>query len=90
MPCAAWWPGCDGDGRVSRPEVSVVMPFAGDARAGAAAIDALLALDLGPGDELILADNSGTVAPVGGVHVVGAERERSPAHARNAGAALAR
>ena len=44
---------------VSRPEVSVVMPFAGDEGAARAAIDALLALDLRVGDELILADNSG-------------------------------
>ena len=44
---------------MSRPEVSVVMPFAGDEYAARAAIDALLALDLRVGDELILADNSG-------------------------------
>ena len=41
-----------------------------------------------PGDELILADNSGTApARAGGVQVVRAAGERSPAHARNAGAA---
>jgi GT2 family glycosyltransferase len=75
---------------MSRPEVSVVMPFAGDGAAAAAAIETLLALDTGPGDELILADNS--VLPVaeqvatGAVTVVRAIAERSPAHARNAGA----
>ena len=47
---------------MSRPVVSVVMPFAGDGAAAAAAIETLLALDLRPGDELILADNS--VLPV--------------------------
>ena len=52
---------------VSRPKVSVVMPFAGDAYAARAAIDALLALDLRVGDELILADNSGLAVARGGV-----------------------
>jgi GT2 family glycosyltransferase len=77
---------------VSRPAVSVVMPFAGDARGAQAAIDALLALELRPGDELILADNSGLDIPArprGGVAVIRASGERSPAHARNAGAAAA-
>jgi GT2 family glycosyltransferase len=78
---------------VSRPEVSVVMPFAGDGAAAAAAIETLLALDTQPGDELILADNS--VLPVsaplatGPVKVVRAIAERSPAYARNIGAAAA-
>jgi GT2 family glycosyltransferase len=78
---------------MSRPVVSVVMPFAGDGSAAAAAIETLLALDLHPGDELILADNS--VLPVastvttGAVKVVRAIAERSPAHARNTGAAIA-
>ena len=78
---------------MSRPVVSVVMPFAGDGAAAAAAIETLLALDLRPGDELILADNS--VLPVsstvatGAVKVIRAIAERSPAHARNAGAAIA-
>jgi GT2 family glycosyltransferase len=76
---------------VSRPEVSVVMPFAGDAAAALAAAGVLSALETRPGDELILVDNSGTAASVqeGGVHVVHATAERSPAHARNAGAAVA-
>ena len=39
------------------------------------------------GDELILADNSGVAAARGGVAVVRASGERSPAHARNVGAA---
>jgi Glycosyl transferase family group 2 len=75
---------------VSRPEVSVVMPFAGDERAAQAAVQALLALELGPGDELILADNSGVAVAQDGVVVIEAAGERSPSHARNAGAARAR
>ncbi|MGO9889533.1 MAG: glycosyltransferase family 2 protein [Solirubrobacteraceae bacterium] len=74
---------------MSRPEVSVVMPFAGDEYAAQAAIDALLALDLRVGDELILADNSGLAVARGGVAVIRATGERSPAHARNVGAASA-
>jgi GT2 family glycosyltransferase len=65
------------------------MPFAGDAAAAAAALDALLAIRRQEGDELILADNSGTVAPTTRVRVVRATGERSPAHARNVGAAQA-
>ncbi len=72
-----------------RPQISVVMPFAGDERAAQAAVDALLALELRVGDELILADNSGTAVARGGVAVVRAGEERSPAHARNVGAARA-
>lgn len=74
---------------MSRPEISVVMPFAGDEYAASAAIDVLLALDLRAGDELILADNSGLAVARGGVAVIRAIGERSPAHARNAGAARA-
>jgi hypothetical protein len=74
---------------MSRPEVSVVMPFAGDERAAQGAIEALLVLELRPGDELILADNSGVVTPRDGVAVVRASGEHSPAHARNVGAARA-
>ncbi len=87
---------------MSRPEVSVVMPFAGDAQDAAGALESLLALGPRSGDELILADNSGTAVPAEGVRVVRAEGvrvvraegvrvvradgERSPAHARNVGA----
>ncbi len=77
---------------MSRPAVSVVMPFAGDPRDAQTAIDALLALSLRPGDELILADNSQIYVPArprGGVAVIRAAGERSPAHARNTGAAAA-
>ncbi len=77
---------------MSRPPVSVVMPFAGTAQEGQAAIAALLALVRREGDQLILADNSGVV-PIracAAVHVVRADAERSPAHARNIGAEHAR
>jgi GT2 family glycosyltransferase len=81
---------------VNRPEVTVVMPFGGDEDAAQAAIDALLTLALHRGDELILVDNSGA-AVAGqviagsrdGVAVIQATGERSPAHARNVGAARA-
>ena len=89
---------------MSRPAVSVVMPFAGSRAEAESALDALRALSVGAEDELILADNSG-VAPAGGdagrpgeaarpgapvVTVVPATGEQSPSHARNAGAASAR
>ncbi|MGI8411850.1 MAG: glycosyltransferase [Solirubrobacteraceae bacterium] len=79
-----------GGERASRPGISVVMPFAGDSGAACAAVQALLELDPGPRDELILADNCGCVAPAPGVTVVIADHERSPAHARNRGAERAR
>jgi hypothetical protein len=72
-----------------RPPVSVVMPFAGDQEAARAAATALLELRTQEGDQLILADNSGTAPLLLGLTVVEARRERSPAHARNVGAALA-
>jgi Glycosyl transferase family group 2 len=71
---------------VSRPHVSVVMPFAGDAAAARTAIDSLLSLHTEPGDQLILADNSGVVPAAPGIVVVAVTGERSPAHARNVGA----
>jgi len=65
------------------------MPFAGDAAARRAATQTLCSLVTRPGDELILVDNSGVAGPVDGVVVVGASGERSPAYARNTGAARA-
>lgn len=83
---------------MSRPEISVVMPFTGGRSAAEGAVKALRSLDAGPGDELILVDNSalGAAAGVGEapgpptVNVVRASGEASPAHARNVGAAVAR
>jgi Glycosyl transferase family group 2 len=73
---------------MSRPAVTVVMPFAGTAEEGQAALSTLLALIRRAGDELILADNVGVISPPadGPVRVIHAAGERSPAHARNAGA----
>ena len=71
---------------MSRPPVSVVMPFAGDLPAARAAVQTLLELQIGPGDELIVADNSGVLGAVDPVRVVHATGEQSPAHARNVGA----
>jgi GT2 family glycosyltransferase len=65
------------------------MPFAGDAAAARAAVDALRSLELHDGDELILSDNSGTAIQRADVTVVRATGESSPAHARNVGAARA-
>jgi Glycosyl transferase family group 2 len=88
-------------GRPGRPPVSVVMPFAGSRDEAWAAIEALGRLHLLDGDELLLADNAGAFANTGegglevhtstgvSVAIAGAEGERSPAHARNAGAAAA-
>jgi GT2 family glycosyltransferase len=72
---------------MSRPSIAVVMPFAGDTAAAAEALGALGALDA---EQLILADNAGTAPVSETVTVVRAAGERSPAHARNAGAAHAR
>jgi GT2 family glycosyltransferase len=66
------------------------MPFAGDEAEALAAEATLLALGTEPGDALILSDNTGTAPRVEGLIVVRADGERSPARARNAGAALAR
>jgi GT2 family glycosyltransferase len=71
------------------------MPFAGTAAQARTAIASLatLALGLGDKDELILADNCGAALSQGRpawparVRVIDARGERSPAHARNAGAA---
>jgi glycosyltransferase involved in cell wall biosynthesis len=65
------------------------MPFAGDAAAATAAVASLRSLARGEDDELILADNSGGVGAVDEIVVVSARGERSPSHARNAGAARA-
>jgi GT2 family glycosyltransferase len=65
------------------------MPFAGDAADAARAVTALKSLTVRDGDEVILSDNIGGVGPVEGVTVVHATGERSPSHARNAGAAHA-
>jgi GT2 family glycosyltransferase len=75
---------------VSRTAVTVVMPFAGDRESARRAVASLTELGTAEHDELIVADNSGTVdGETAGVTVVRAAGEASPAHARNAGAAAA-
>jgi glycosyltransferase involved in cell wall biosynthesis len=71
------------------------MPFAGDADDAAEALNALGAIEVLPGDELIVADNSAELAVsaiVGSrpVRVVSASDERSSYYARNVGADAAR
>lgn len=76
----------------ARPAVSVVMPFAGSRQEAARALEQLAALRVAPGDERLLADNDGTAAglPVPpGIRRLHVPGERSPSHARNAGAAVA-
>lgn len=78
----------------ARPAVSVVVPFAGSRESARRLIASLELLELGPHDELILADNSldgaaGEVAPPRAT-VVRATGRRSSYHARNAGARIAR
>jgi GT2 family glycosyltransferase len=71
-----------------RPAVSVVVPFLGSRAEGEALLRALARLELGPDDEVILADNGGALEAGGGTgpRVVRALRERSSYYARNAGA----
>ena len=80
--------------RVVRPPVSVVVPFLGELAEAERLVAELRRLELGPGDQLILADNtrSGIAAGLGGgaLEVVGAAATRSASFARNAGAAVAR
>jgi len=85
--------------QAKRPAVSVVMPFAGGRLEAVEAMSALRSVELGSEDELILVDNLGTAevtesssekrAEMSAVRVVPATGERSPAHARNVGAAAA-
>jgi GT2 family glycosyltransferase len=86
---------------VTRPAVSVVVPFAGDAAAARLAAATLRGLQTQPGDELILVDNGDALPdPRAGsppepavavaedveITVLRATAERSPAYARNIGA----
>jgi GT2 family glycosyltransferase len=80
-----------------RPSVSVVVPFAGSADALERLLEALTQVARGAGDELIVADNrrSGAPPPTAAassadVIVIPAHGVRTPAFARNRGAALAR
>jgi len=75
-----------------RPPVDVVVPFAGDAAALAAALGRLAALDRGPRDTVLVADNrppaaSAVPSPPPGVRVLPAGARRGSYFARNTGAA---
>ena len=74
---------------MSRPGVSVVVPFAGDVAQALVALALLRSLQVGPGDERILVDNCGGGPAAVDRRVLTARGERSPAHSRNAGAACA-
>jgi cellulose synthase/poly-beta-1,6-N-acetylglucosamine synthase-like glycosyltransferase len=81
--------GADGGGGVS-----VIVPFLGDRAEAEAAIEALARLELGPGDEILLVDNTeaGVVDATAAapIEVVRAPERRSAYYARNGGAAGAR
>lgn len=75
-----------------RPPVSVIVPFAGSSDDLAVTAAALTALALGPGDELLIADNTGLVAcpplppamsviPAAGLRAAGFARNRAAATA---------
>lgn len=72
----------------ARPPISVVLPFHGSAAAAEAALEAMRALALEPGDEIVVVDNSPrpTVPDRSEIIVVRADREHSAYHARNVGA----
>ena len=78
---------------MSRPPVSVVVPFRGDEAYAERTRDAFADLELGDRDELIVADNTarGVAGAVLGktATVVSAPEQRSSYFARNAGAARA-
>jgi GT2 family glycosyltransferase len=81
-----------------RPPVSVIVPFAGDARATEELVDALRALELASEDELLVIDNSLGGAAVAALDkhtdlratAVPATAKRSSYYARNVGARAAR
>ena len=73
--------------RTERPSASVVVPFRGDRAGAERLLDSLARLELGPEDEVIVADNSDEgVVPDGPVGVVRASGVKSSYFARNAGA----
>ena len=75
-----------------RPGASVIVPFRGDASQAARLARSLALLEVGPGDEVVVADNSDagvSFAEGSGVRVVQATSVRSSYFARNAGAGAA-
>lgn len=78
------------DGR--RPPVSVIVPFHGSAEEARQVIGSLAGIEVAPGDELILVDNTPQQAATAAeaVRVVPATAQQSSYHARNVGAEAAR
>ena len=78
---------------MTRPAVSVIVPFAGSV-ADLTALGATLSrLALAPGDEILIADNRPEPAPVSlpaAVRLITASGMQSPGYARNCAAAQAR
>jgi GT2 family glycosyltransferase len=74
-----------------RPTASVVVPFAGTTQDLSALLATLAALELAPGDELIVADNrvDGQSPSSFSAKIVPARGIRTPAYARNRGALTA-
>ncbi len=76
---------------MTRPTVSVIVPFAGADADLERLLAALSGLRLAPGDELIVADNRAGARPArrGGAEIIDASRIRTPAFARNQAARIA-
>lgn len=78
---------------MSRPAVSVIVPLRGDEEYAQRTREALDRLELGPSDELIVADNTATAVAAhvfaAPARVVAAAAQQSSYFARNAGAAVA-
>ena len=73
---------------VKRPSVDVVVPFHGDERSLETVRARLAALELRPGDTVVVVDNTRGHAPVAGpVPVIHAADRQTPGFARNRGAA---
>lgn len=79
---------------MSRPNVSVVVPFSGERAEGIALLERLRGIRTRPGDELLVVDNTPLGAfddvPDEPFRVVPARREGSSYYARNVGASSAR
>lgn len=79
---------------MSRPTVSLIVPFAGTAAAARTLADRLAMVRRGPGDEVIVVDNTRTSVfggePAEGLVVHRADDHPSSYYARNAGAEAAR
>ena len=76
---------------MSRPNASVIVPFAGSDADLETLLGSLAALRLAPGDEVIVADNrpGARAARRSGVEIIEASRVRTPAFARNRAARIA-